>query len=301
MKKILIKLYIAAVPIGISVNVKAQIGFFKTSFFQNQYLMNPAQSGINSKQLNLSLGYLRESGSVSNGPKTMYTTAEYGLNEHVGLGINLVSDKFGPLATTKVMATYAYHLKLSSEGQKLSFGISAGGVQQKINEFDVVGGDLSDKSLYDFNQNKMQFETDFGVSYAYNNLSLQAAVPNIIFSLKNSNSNILNQATFFAAAAYKFEVDESASITIEPKVGYRSYKGIKNIGDLGANIAFLQNLNFFGIYHTNQNVTAGLGLKLLNTIQFSAAYSTQNSYLRQSSSGSNFEVGLRLFLSPNGQ
>lgn len=294
-KNIYLKIWVLTIFVSIAISSKAQVGFFKTGYFQNQYLFNPAQSGLTDKELNFNIGFLRESASVNNGPKTMYLTGEYGLTERVGLGLNLITDKFGPLSTTKLMITYAYHLKLNSDDQKLSFGVSAGGVQQKVNEFDVVG-DLSDKLIYDFNQNKMLFEADFGAAYSYDKLSLQAAVPNIVASLRNTGKNELNQSTFFASAAYKFEIDNTADITIEPKAAFRSYKGIESILDLGANATFLQKFNVFGLYHTNQNITAGLGLKFLNALQFSAAYTTQNSGLKQSFSGSNFEVGLRYFV-----
>jgi type IX secretion system PorP/SprF family membrane protein len=274
----------------------AQLYTFKTGYFQNQYLLNPAMSGLENGKANVGAGYSRQ-GNVSNTPTSLYLNADYGFAGNMGTGINVFSDRAGLLTSTKVMATYTYHIRLGSKEQRLHLGISVGGQQYRLN-FQDVSGDLNDPSLYSYNnQNSMKFEMDAGLAYTDGKLNLQAAFPNLASYARKETGTVANRPTFFFAGSYKWNVDEDEEgISIEPKIAFRGVSGNDNILDAGANLVFLKDvLNIFGLYHTTKNVTVGAGIKILNFAQVTVLYTTQSAAFKAYSNG-DFELGLRFLI-----
>lgn len=280
--------------LGNMINAKAQTANFGTGYFQNQYLFNPAMLGANANQLNVNAAFKRESTGIDNGPKTLYFSADYGFGNAMGLGVNVLVDKLGPLSTTKLMASYGYQLKID-DSQKVLFGLSAGGVVERFNTIDVVG-DGADELLYNYSDRKMQFEADFGAAYVRDGLTVQATAPNLVATLGNQERSSLNLATLFAAVSYRFNLTgtDRSAINLEPKVAYRTFKGLKNLIDVGANADFMQNLfNVYGMYHTNKSFTGGVGFKALDALQIAASYTSASNSYNGGSLGNAFEVGLR--------
>ncbi|RQO65820.1 hypothetical protein DBR43_26590 [Pedobacter sp. KBW06] len=295
---ILLLILLLAMAFCVPMAANAQTSSFGAGYFQNQYIVNPAMAGLKSTELNINTAYNRESTSVSNGAKTVSFTADYGLNNAVGLGFNLLLDKVGALSTTRIMGSYAYQLKLNDDNQSLHFGISAGGVQERFNANQIIG-DPSDEMLYNFNDRKMQFEADFGLAFQYNGFTLQAVSPNLVSTLRNTEKTVLSQGTLVASAAYKFGFGDAGNpVHVEPKVAFRSFKGLKSIIDAGANVDFVQNtINIYGLYHSNKSVTAGIGFKVLDAFQISGAYNSGSDGFSGGTLGSSFELGLRFFTS----
>lgn len=295
---ILFLILLLAMAFCVPMAAHAQTSNFGAGYFQNQYIFNPAMAGLKSTELNINTAYNRESTSVSNGAKTVSFTADYGLSDAVGLGFNLLMDKIGALSTTRIMGSYAYQVKLNDENQRIHFGISAGGIQERFNANQIIG-DPSDEMLYNFNDRKMQFEADFGVAFQYNGLTLQAVSPNLVSTLRGKEKTVLSQGAFLASAAYKLGFGEPGNlINVEPKVTFRSFKGTKSIIDAGANVDFLQNtINIYGLYHSNKSVTGGIGFKVLDAFQISGAYNSGSDGFSGATLGSSFELGLRFFTS----
>jgi type IX secretion system PorP/SprF family membrane protein len=65
-------------------------------------------------------------------PKTIGMTMNLKWGEKKGLGINVISDQFGPISTTAVSGDFAYHTDLNSQW-RMSGGIRAGVSNMSIN------------------------------------------------------------------------------------------------------------------------------------------------------------------------
>lgn len=268
----------------------AQVTVFGAGYFQNQYLFNPAMSGREAGKGTLGAGY-RKSGDVKDGPQSFYLTGDYAFDARMGAGVNISYDKAGLFNSTKAMATYSYHVQVGDETKLLHFGISAGGTHRRLNDKAIVG-DRDDPSIYNFNDQFMRFEADFGMAYTDGKLTLQAAAPNLVATFKNDPKDVVNRNRYMASASYKFRPGgEDQDWTVEPKVVYRGINGTKSIVDAGANIGYKEYINLFGLYHSSKNVTAGLGVKLSGVAQLTALYSTQASAFR-AYSGGDYEIGL---------
>lgn len=276
---------------------QAQLYTFGAGYFQNQYLLNPAMSGLEAKKANVGAGYARQ-GNVTNTPTSIYANADYGFTNNMGGGINIGSDRAGLLTTTKIMASYSYHLQLGSDQQRLHFGISAGGVETRLNYADV-SGDINDPSLYNYNDQSMRFELDAGLAYTDGHLNLQAAFPNLASYARKETGlgSVANLPTFFLAGSYKWNIDgDEEGVSVEPKVAFRGVSGNDNIVDAGANVVLLKDVfNVFGLYHTTKNVTAGVGVRILDFAQATIIYTTQSAAFKAYSNG-DIELGLRFLI-----
>src|ERR1700754_3646616 len=153
MKKLLLAIFASILMLQL---VHAQQKPQYTQYVFNNLLLNPAVTGIEN-YVDVKTGYRSQWTGLEGAPVTSYLTinAPFGSdyvqgdaaamspgNEanpysrlytqnyqaaepHHGIGFMVVSDKAGPINTTNLAATYAYHLGLSST-LNLSVGVAAG-------------------------------------------------------------------------------------------------------------------------------------------------------------------------------
>lgn len=276
-----------------SIKASAQIKPANAIYYFNEFLMNPALAG-REKALNATLGYRKQLTSFSGAPENQFIAIDYGFDTKSAIGLKFNNDDAGLLRQTSIGATYAFHLPLN-QTDKLSFGISANLTDNRLNNT-LVQGDMNDPEIANFNQRKVYFDSDFGLAYTNNELTVQGVFPNIISSLNGSRANQNNYALFFSAISYKFDTELGI---IEPKVAYRGIKGFKNILDVGTNVIFESgndvNFNLFGLYHSSNNASAGFGINFNQKYSFNGSYTFGTSQLNGYSKG-DFEVGIGIKL-----
>ncbi|RAJ75024.1 type IX secretion system PorP/SprF family membrane protein [Chitinophaga dinghuensis] len=265
-----------------------------SQYFQNQYLANPAFAGIDTG-LHINLSYRGQWSDVPGSPVTKAGTADYYVGNRVGAGLNVFNDKAGLINRTKVALTYAYHLPLNASGKDmLHFGLSLGINAERLDKSAIIG-ETNDPTIGGFNRRDNYFEVDYGMAYTNHNLTLQAAVPNIMNYLRKDENKTVDMTTVYAAASYKIELSDAVPY-IEPKVCFRGVRGYDNLVDIGANVVFLQKyLNVFGMYHTSKNFTVGAGLNYKSIAGFQVMYTTQTAGLKNYTSGA-LEIGLVVHL-----
>lgn len=252
-------------------------------------------AGFAGKGLNLNIGSRKQWTNIPGSPSTQAITTDFDLNGKAAIGMNLNRDKSGLIQRLRAVGTFAYHLPLDEAGRAISFGISMGMMNERINLEDVRG-DQNDIILGRFNERQTYLDGDFGAAYTSNNMTFQAAIPNLKeFLKKDQMEGTVDRAIFFSAVSYKFKGEGNLGIDIEPKAVYRVINGMDNILDFGANIIFANRVNFFGMYHSSQSATFGLGM-IYQNLGFSGIYNTSTGNLSQYTAG-NFEINLhaRLF------
>lgn len=285
-KKNLARLVIVIAMSAITEQMHAQLDPFGAAYFQDQYLLNPAMSGLE-KKLNVNLGYRRQWNSIPGGPENQYVTGDYGFNNKVGAGLNFYNDKAGVLSTTRVMGSYSYHIVLK-EDRKVHLGLSAGVINRRIDN-SSLNGEPDDPLLA--TGSKTRFDADFGAAYVDKKLTVQAAFPNMVTYFGKTETDAVDMPIFFAAASYKLSLTGADDVLLEPKLAFRAVKGYDNIIDAGANVFFGKSLNVFGLYHTSKNSTFGAGLHLKNKLIITAVYTTATKDIKLYSGG-NLEVGV---------
>jgi len=271
----------------------AQLNPMGALYFQNQFLGNPAMAGTGG--LNINMGYRKQWNTIPGSPSTQAITADYGITSKAGLGLSFNNDVSGLFKRTRAVGTYAYHLPLNANDDKLSFGLSLGIMNERVNT-DELSGDPDDLSIANFNQRDAYLDGDFGMAYTTGKLNIQVALPNLKgILIQNEVRGTIDHPTFFSAISYKIQTGAGTDLEIEPKAVYRGVNGLNNILDLGANLSYAGNkLNLFGMYHSTQSATYGIGM-IYQNIGFSGMYNTSTSALSNYTNG-NFEISLKVNL-----
>jgi type IX secretion system PorP/SprF family membrane protein len=281
--------------LGMALCSRAQLNPFQTMYFQNKYISNPAMAGLD-KGLNLNIGYRKQWSSFPGTPRTGTLTADFQPTDKVGLGINVTDDQAGLIRQTRIMGTYAYHLQLEGDNQHLSFGISAGVNDARVN-YNNINGDQTDSEIDRYNQLKPYLDGDFGVAYTSNNLYIGGALPNMKSTFFKSSDERFDadQLLFIGIVSYKISVGDGGAFKLEPLGGLRIVKGYTDIIDVGANFS-MENygLYFQSIYHTSKSLGIGFGLDQ-KIYAFNFSYNLETGQLSNYSNGS-FELGLKLRL-----
>ncbi|WP_423147936.1 PorP/SprF family type IX secretion system membrane protein [Rubrolithibacter danxiaensis] len=276
---------------------RAQLNPLGGIYFQNQYQANPAMAGLEDR-LNLNLSMRQQWNSIPGAPKTQSITADYGFSNKVGLGLNIYNDQAGLQKQTRIMGTYAYHLPVGSDSQQLSFGVSFGFMNDRLNTEDMKGDTSPDVIVGRYNQRETFFDGDFGIAYTGKRLTIQGALPNMksIFS-KDQNNSVADRSIFYSAISYKIVNEESLNgFIVEPKICYRGVKGYDNIADIGTYLGFAGNaLNLMAMYHTTQSATFGAGINYKKTLAIMGMYNTETAALSGYTNGT-FEINLRVSL-----
>ncbi len=281
---------------GLSLAGHAQLNPLQSMYFQNPYLYNPAMAGIN-RGLVINTSYRQQWSSFPGAPKTSSLTAELQPADRVGLGVNINDDQAGLIRQTRVMGTYAYHLPLSDHNQMLSFGLSLGLDDSRV-DYNNVNGDLSDEEIALYNQLKPYVDGDFGAAYTSNSLNVGLAVPNLKSAFFKSSDDRFDadRLLFIATVSYKIHFqNDDRSFILEPLTGLRVVKGYNDIVDMGFNFT-LNNygLYFQSVYHTSRSLGLGFGLDQ-QTYALNFAYNLETGPLNNYTQGA-FELGIKFRL-----
>lgn len=290
---------VSIVLISLSPAAKAQLNPFQAMYFQNPYQYNPAMAGMEDA-LRLNIGYRQQWSNFPGTPKTTLFTADMKAARNVGIGLNVNDDQEGLIRQTRVMGTYAYHLPLNSDNEKLSFGVSLG-VNDAHIDYNKVNGDLTDAQIAQYNQLKAYVDGDFGMAYTNDKLTVSGALPNLksVFFKASDQRFDADRLLFITIVSYRIDMrSDDNSMSLEPLAAYRKVKGYKDIGDVGFNFK-MNNYHIFlqGIYHTSNSMGLGVGLDQ-NSYLLNFSYNLETGVLANYTRGA-FEFGLKLKLFGN--
>jgi len=274
----------------------AQLNPFQSMYYQNRYLYNPAMAGFD-PGLNLNLDYRRQWSDFPGAPKTLSFTGTYKATDRVGLGLNINDDQSGLIRSTRVVGTYGYHLPLNDRHDRLSFGLSLGVNDSRV-DYNKLNGDPTDEEIAQYNQLKPYIDGDLGVAYNGGNLYVGGAIPNLQAALFKSSDYRFDadRLLFIISSGYKIPMQsEDRSFTLEPVAAYRIVKGYKDIIDAGLNFS-MNNYGIYmqGIYHSNQTLGLGFGLDQ-RTYLLNFSYNLETGALSNYTNGA-FELGIKLRL-----
>jgi type IX secretion system PorP/SprF family membrane protein len=274
--------------------VRAQILPLNAQYFQNRYLVNPSMAGINSG-FNINGSFRKQWSNIPGAPITQSVTLDQQVSK-VGWGVNIYNEKSGGIQRTKAVGTFAYHLPLNNDDQKLNFGVSFGASQDKFDYSDLKNSDINDPSIARFNDRGYYFDGDFGASYTSNGLNIEGAIPNMRSVFRNDDQNFVDKPTFYSSISYKLSLGGAGvnGVSIEPKGVFRGIKHYDNLWDAGLNANFAgDKLYVMAMYHSTENATFGFGMNYKSTLYFMAYYNTATSAISGYTDG-DFEVNIRV-------
>lgn len=184
-----------------------------SQYMLNQYAVNPATAG-STDDITVAASFKKLFAGVQKSPFNQYLTAQGKITEHMGVGVSIFNRTTSTTRRTGFTGTYAYHIHLNENGQKLAFGLS-GGISQYIIDLKNLDAFDQDDPLLQSDVNILVPEVDFGTYYYsdidnyYIGFSVRQLVQRRIY--ENSDRAALVRH-FYLNAGYKFEINNDWSI-----------------------------------------------------------------------------------------
>ncbi|TCD08248.1 type IX secretion system membrane protein PorP/SprF [Pedobacter frigidisoli] len=299
-----------------------------TQYIFNQYLLNPALSGIEN-YVDFKAGYRKQWAGINDAPQTSFVSAHWALGDnqlwsnaltsfpeqtgnpmdrnymqnymsspsHHGMGVTAVLDKTGPLKRLDANVTYAYHLQLSNDFN-LSAGVAAGisSISLDINAltFDTPYDPALNRALINQVKPDLSVGLWFYGARLFAGVSVQQILPQkLSFTGDNSYNAGKEVPHYFATAGYKFFFDDE--IAAIPSVMVKYIEPSPMSVDLNMKIAFKDKLWLGGSYRKDDSFSAMAGFNIGKMVNLTYSYDFTTSDLNQVSNGSH-EIVLGLLL-----
>lgn len=316
MKKVLM----FSVIVWASLQVSAQQKPHYTQYILNQYILNPAISGIEN-YVDVKASHRHQWVGLQDAPITTYFTIHGPLGKkdyrtsatsyrvpgenprgknfwqdytaaepHHGVGLQVINDRTGPLSRFAAYGTYAYHIGISAR-TSLAAGFGAGFTNISLNtsklDFIYVPVDpavgnsgIINTIRPDFNAGLYLYSADYFVG-----LSAQQIIPQKVafsdYAVKTTDGKFVPH--LFATAGYRFLLGEDFNLI--PSVMVKYMDPIPVQVDFNAKLQY-QDLAWVGASYRNGEGFAGMvGVNISNTLNIGYSYDYTTSRLNTVSKG----------------
>jgi type IX secretion system PorP/SprF family membrane protein len=300
-----------------------------TQYVFNNLLLNPAVTGIEN-YTDVKLGYRSQWTGLDGAPVTSYLTidaplgsnfiqgdatafpAEGGENPssrlytqnymaaepHHGIGLTIVSDVAGPITTTNIDATYAYHLGLTDR-MNLSVGVAAGVNRINLNTSLITLENPNDPAITNGAAAQWKPDLSTGVwlysSNYYFGASVQQILPeNLYFSTDHDNA-YQNKTVpqYFVTGGVKLFVSDD--ITLLPTFLIKEINPVPLTYDINLKLSFKDKFWLGASYRHDDSFGILAGLNISSFINIGYSYDITTSALNTVSNGTH-EIVISLLL-----
>lgn len=296
-----------------------------TQYMMNNYLLNPALTGIED-YTDIKLGNRQQWVGLEGAPVTYYITAHMPLNKeasvvrgragktggarkinqnrfikpypHHGLGIMALTDKTGPLRRTNLNLSYAYHLPLNNN-LNISTGVYGGLLQNSFNPGEATFVNPDDQVITNNFVNYAYFDTGVGTWLYSQDFFIGLAGTQLLKSRRDLNPNGSNiggslQPHFFATGGFKIRA--TPSLTLIPSTLIKVARPSPVSVDLNLKAVYADRVWVGGSYRTQDAFAAMVGFNLSYLMELGYSYDLNSTNLNVSHSGTHeIVVGFKLF------
>jgi type IX secretion system PorP/SprF family membrane protein len=301
-----------------------------TQYILNNYILNPALSGIEN-YTDVKLSYRNQWVGISGAPVTAYFSIQGPLNKkdlrtnansfqipgedprgkkywdeyavsppHSGIGFTAVNDKAGYINRWSFDATYAYHKPLGVK-TALSLGFSAGlsSVSLDQSKIDFAGTDPNDPAIGYANGDLKKLKPEIGAGlwlYSANyyvGLSVLNIIPGKAKFVANNKYGDYFSPNYFATAGYRIQLSDEVSALPSVMVQYWQPQLI----GVHTNVKFQYMDDFWigGSYRFSDLVggySAMVGVNVSNTFNVSYSYENATTSRLRTYTGNTHEIML---------
>ena len=314
----------------LSLKAAAQQKPHYTQYILNQYILNPALSGIEN-YTDIKISHRQQWTGIEGAPVTTYLTVHTPIGKddyrttatsfavpgenprgsrywesytaaapHHGAGLQVINDRTGPLNAFAAYLTYAYHLGLSAT-TSIAAGFGAGINSIALDASRLRFGQVTvDPAVYGSGElQKLKPDLTAGL-YLYSSdffagLSAQQILPQKIDFSNNTVKKEEGRMVphLFATAGYRLLLTED--INLIPSVLVKYIQPVPVQFDINAKIQYRDLLWVGGSYRKSDGVSGMVGLNISNTLNIGYAYDHSTSPLRNYSNGTHeFVLGFLL-------
>jgi len=312
-------------------SAKAQQKPYYTQYILNNYILNPALSGIEN-YTDVKLSYRNQWSGIDGAPVTMYMSIQGPINKqdyrtnatsyqipgenprgeaywedytaaepHSGVGLIAINDKTGYINRTSVYGTYAYHKGISGR-TSLALGFQAGLTNVSLDRSKIVWGTLdpNDPAIgYDNGElKKLTPEVGAGLWLYSRDYFLGASALNIIpgkakFVKTGSNYGTTFSPQYFLTGGYRFLAGGDMSIL--PSVLIQAVPTLPIQLHLNLKVQYMDLVWFGGSYRATDELggfAAMAGINVSNTFNVGYSYDISNSSRLQNYTKGTHEIVL---------
>ena len=319
---------IAAILCFTGFTLLAQTKPYYTQYILNNYILNPAVTGIEN-YTDVKLSYRNQWAGINGAPVTSYLSVhgpigkkdlrtnatsfqvpgdnpggpkawdEYAVSPaHHGVGLQVINDKAGYISRWSAAASYAYHMPLSAK-TALSAGINVGISSVSLDRSKIEWGNLDPNDpAIGYNNgsiNKIKPEIGAGLwlysARYFVGVSVLNIIPGKVKFVKDANYGETFTPNFFGTAGYRFAASDDVSIL--PSVMVQYWK--PQLTALHANVKLqYQDFIWVGASYRYADLVGGysamLGVNVSNTFNISYAYEHATSSRLQAYTNGTHEV-----------
>ena len=286
-----------------------------TQYIFNNYLMNPAITGIEN-YTEVKLGHRNQWQGIKEAPVTSYVSAHTPLGDkyvnrninsfpaagatdpmsrsylqnymasdpHHGIGLYAIKDEAGPLSFLNVDITYAYHLGIN-HSTNLSLGIAAGISQMHLDVSKVYTSEEGDPTVAANSNMVIQPDLAVGLWLYGRSYFMGISAQSLLGSPINAASSRpkKNLPPMFFTAGHKFFLSENIAALPSTLVKFAG-PGPLNF-DLNLKVAFYDKFWIGGSYRKNDAISGMLGFSAKALVNVSYSYDYTTSELNTQSTG----------------
>lgn len=305
--------------ISLSASAVAQQKPHYTQYILNQYIVNPAITGIEN-YMDIKASHRHQWVGFEDAPVTSYLTVHAPIGKkdmrttatsfeavganprgqsywedytaaepHHGLGVQIINDRTGPINQFAGYVTYAYHMGISAR-TSLSAGFGAGINKLSLDgsklQFDVPvdpsvqGSGLINKIRPDLNAGVYLYSADYFIG-----VSAQQIIPQKIEFADNEVKTTDGKTVphLFATAGYRFMMGEDFNFI--PSVMVKYVNPVPTQVEANAKLQYRDLVWVGGSYRANDGFAAMAGINISNTFNVGYAYDYTTSRLNAFSKG----------------
>jgi type IX secretion system PorP/SprF family membrane protein len=258
-----------------------------TQYMYNMSLMNPAYAG-SKDDLSTGVLYRKQWVQIEDAPTTTTFFGHMPVNENIGAGLSLISDRIGPVNETNIFGDISYTIKLKGE-HKLSFGIKTGLTFHSVGLFSDVYNTLPDESDPAFSENSSNTYFNFGSGLFYHTKKYYVAfsVPNILNSKHldyNGRQYGSEFSHYFLTGGYVFNINDI--LKLKPFFMIKSAFKAPTSFDFSTNLLYKEKIEFGLTYRSHDSVGAMTNFSITSELRIGYAYDHIISDLNVTTNGS---------------
>jgi type IX secretion system PorP/SprF family membrane protein len=300
-------------------SVAAQQKPHYTQYILNQYIINPALTGIEN-YVDVKVSHRHQWVGLQDAPVTTYFTIQGPIGKsdynttatsqrvpgenprgknywqdyvpskpHHGVGLQVINDRTGPFNQFSAYATYAYHIGISP-GTNLSAGIGAGINNISLNADKLQFYTTVDPAVYSSGYiNRMRFDMNAGIylysaDYFVGISALQVVPAKIDFSnnaVKQTDGKFVPH--LFGTAGYRFLLGDDFNFL--PSLMEKYINPLPVQVEANAKLMYLDRLWVGASYRHKDGIAAMIGLNISNVLNVGYSYDYTTSKLNHYTKG----------------
>ncbi|WP_316838837.1 type IX secretion system membrane protein PorP/SprF [Pedobacter gandavensis] len=318
-------LFLVEVLLSFTLLCQAQQRPQYTQYVFNNYILNPAISGIEN-YTDVRFGYRNQWNGIDQAPITAYFSlhlpigknylygnsnsfSENGENPmkrnlmqtymasepHHGIGLYGVIDRIGPITSSDFKFTYAYHLGLSPK-INLSLGVAAGVSRLMLDISKITLENSLDPAISENANNKLQPDLGlwlYGPDFFAGISAQQLLNRPITFTNENGYNKGKQVPHVFVTGGYKYFISDE--IAVIPSLMFKYVAPTPLSTDVNLKVAFKDKFWLGGSYRSNDAAAINAGFNIHALFVLGYSYDFTTSELGRVSNGSH-EVVLGILL-----